>query len=278
MTRISETPKRFLAVGRRFHSRDMQLYDEWFTGTIFHASYWPRRRVRHLILSRAPMARGILLDVGCGMKPYVEMFAPYVDRQIGLDYSSTSGYRGNAADVFGDAAAIPFRTDSVDTVLSIAVLEHVEDPDRVVGEIARVVRPGGLIMMTTPFVFPVHATADYFRFSAAGTALLMGRHGIEVLEQPRLTAGGLTLVILFNILWFELGFMSTKWLYPIGIVLRPILLLLVALVNVVGWLVELLLPAPELALDHLTIGRKREGGVGRDAGSTGRPSVARSHP
>jgi SAM-dependent methyltransferase len=257
MSPLSETPKRFIAAARRFHARDMQLNDQWFAGTIFHAAYWPRRRVRNLIASRAPLARGILLDVGCGMKPYVELFAPYVDRQIGLDYSPTSGHRGNAADVCGDAAAIPFRADSVDTVISISVLEHVEDPDAVVGEIARVVRTGGLIMMTTPFVFPVHATADYFRFTAAGAALLMRRHGIDVLEQPPLTGGGLTLVILFNILWFNLGFMSTKWLYPVGVVMRPILLPLVGLINSIGWFFEILLPSSELALDHLTIGRKR---------------------
>jgi SAM-dependent methyltransferase len=207
--------------------------------------------------SRAALARGTLLDVGCGMKPYVQIFAGHVDRQIGLDYSPTSGYRGNAADVFGDAAAIPLRNETVDTVISIAVLEHVEVPDAVIGEITRVLRPGGLVLITTPFMYPVHSTADYFRFTAAGTAMLMRRNGIEVIEQPRLTGGGLTLAILFNILWFELGFMSTKWLYPIGVLLRPILLVFVGAINCFGWLMEVALPSSALALDHLTVGRKQ---------------------
>ena len=247
-----------VAKGRRLHAADTRLYDRWFSGTPFHAAYWPYRRVRAVLSSRAENARGIMLDLGCGMKPYEAIFAPFVRKHIGLDYSPTSGYRGNRADVWGDAGAIPLQDASVDTVLTISLLEHVVDPDAVIAEISRILRPGGTVIATAPFMFPVHAQADYFRFTAAGWAVLVRRHGLTVVEQPPLTGSGLTLAILFNIYWFESGFLGTKWLYPLSIPFRPLLLLGVCWVNALGWMLERALPSSLMALDHLTIARKEE--------------------
>ena len=243
---------------RRFHAADSRLYDQWLSGTPFHAAYWPHRRVRSLLSSRASAASGTMLDLGCGMKPYEGIFAPFVSKHIGLDYSPTSGYRGNRSDVWGDAAAIPLKDGSVDTVLTISLLEHVVDPDAVIAEIARVLRAGGTLIATAPFMFPVHAEADYFRFTAAGWATLLRKHGFRVVEQPPLTGSGLTLAILFNIYWFETGFLSTKWLYPFGVLFRPLLLMGVCWFNALGLALEKALPSSLMALDHLTIARKSE--------------------
>ncbi|MFJ6526674.1 class I SAM-dependent methyltransferase [Streptomyces longwoodensis] len=75
-----------------------------------------------------------------------------------------------------DAHRIPLPTGCVDAVLVQAVLEHVLDPPRVVAEIHRVLRDGGLVYAETPFLQQVHAGAhDFTRFTASGHRWLFRR-------------------------------------------------------------------------------------------------------
>lgn len=242
--------------GRRVHDADVRLTDHVLSATPFHPSFWVRRRIRSSLAERASVAHGTLLDLGCGTRPYESIFADRVRRYVGMDYSPTSGYRGNRADLCGDAAAIPLAANSIDTVLCTELLEHVPDPDGVAREIARVLRPGGVAFVTAPFVYPVHDERDYFRYAPEGVATLLRRHGLEVSEVLPLSGTGLTIAVLFNVFWFDIGFMWTKWLYPLGIVLRPLLLVIVALVNALGWSLERALPSRHLSFNHLTIARK----------------------
>jgi SAM-dependent methyltransferase len=95
----------------------------------------------------------------------------------GVDALYRQGPRLIAFDVYGspltqfvaDAHEIPLETASVDAVIVQAVLEHVIDPDRVVAEIHRVLRPGGLVYAETPFMQQVHAGPyDFRRFTSSG--------------------------------------------------------------------------------------------------------------
>ena len=62
---------------------------------------------------------------------------------------------------------------SVDLVVSVSVLEHVRDPRKVVAEIFRILKPGGIIYVNVPFVFPFHADPDdFWRFSYQGILIL----------------------------------------------------------------------------------------------------------
>jgi hypothetical protein len=64
------------------------------------------------------------------------------------------------------------------------------------------------------------------------------------------------LALLTNIYLIEIGFFWTKWLYPVGIVLRPALWALAAIINLLGGLADLLLPSKHLAFNHISIARK----------------------
>lgn len=82
-------------------------------------------------------------------------------------------------DLLGDAHRIPFADDSVAAVFSLAVLEHVANPQRVVDEMVRVLRPGGQLYSEIPFIFFFHAyPADYQRFTREGL-----RHLFRELEE-----------------------------------------------------------------------------------------------
>lgn len=239
---------------RRFHAADILWCERHVLPTPFHAGFWVRRRLRAALMEARGRAHGVLFDVGCGQKPYAAMLRDRISRYIGMEYAPGSGYRGNAADVFGDAAKIPLASSSVDTVLCTEVLEHVPDPDAVVREIARVLKPGGAVICTAPFCYPVHDDYDFFRYSPGTVATLMRRHGLDVISERPLAGTAVTLAVLFNLYWFETGFIWTKWLYPIGLVLRPVLWVVAAIVNLIGGLFERLVPSSHLSFNHLTIG------------------------
>ena len=216
-----------------------------------------RTRLDEAIASNVEIAHGILLDVGCGTKPYEKLFRPFVSEYLGLEYSPESGYRGNKADLCGDAAAIPFADESIDTILCTEVMEHVPDPEKTIEEFARVLRPGGTIITTAPFCYPIHDTYDFFRYSPDGLAAIMKRKGLTVESIQPLSGTAVTLAVLFNMYWYDAGFIWTKWLYPVGLILRPLLWLGCFAVNAVGGLFEKVVPSKSMPLDHLTIARKR---------------------
>lgn len=133
-------------------------------------------------LSRAGRnIRGTLLDLGCGLKPYRSLF-PHVTRYLGIDLppARSANRREKSADIFGEIARVPLCDASVDAVLSTQVLEHVSSPELVIREAARVLRPGGALLLTVPFVAAEHEEPhDYFRFTRYGVRSLLERNGFE---------------------------------------------------------------------------------------------------
>ena len=94
---------------------------------------------------------GRVLDVGCGDRPYAELFPD----AVGFDVP------GNPhADLHGAIDAIPVEDASFDVVLCLQVLEHVPDPAAAIRELHRVVRPGGRVLLTTHGVYPFHPNPD----------------------------------------------------------------------------------------------------------------------
>jgi SAM-dependent methyltransferase len=114
----------------------------------------------------------IVLDAGAGESRhrvhfdrglYVALDAGYGDKD--WDYSKL--------DICGDLENIPLLNDSVDCVLCMVVLEHTRNPRKVLLEFARVLKPGGMLVMVVPFLWEEHqAPHDYFRFTRYGVQLL----------------------------------------------------------------------------------------------------------
>jgi SAM-dependent methyltransferase len=99
--------------------------------------------------------------------------------------------RHPATDCVADAARLPFRTGAFDLVVSQETIEHVADPFSAVGEMARVLRPGGRLYLQAPFVLGYHpGPEDYWRFSAAGMRELLERSGLEVSQEGTSVGAG----------------------------------------------------------------------------------------
>jgi SAM-dependent methyltransferase len=242
---------------RNIQQKDILWTDKYLSKTPFHAGFWVRKRIDDAVFANAHQAHGVLLDVGCGVKPYKKIFDPFVETYYGTEYSPESGYRGNRADVASDAAALPFADESFDTILCTEVMEHVAYPEKVIEEFARVLKPDGIVITTAPFFYPIHDEYDFFRYTDKGIPVMMERYGLSIEKVQPLSGTGLTLAIMFNFFWYELGFIWTKWLYPFGVLLRPLLWLLIFIVNIVGFLSEKLIPSKQMSFNHLTIAKKK---------------------
>ena len=128
-------------------------------------------------------ARGELLDVGCGAKPFAAVFDGRVSRYWGTDLAS-SRYLGAARpDAFADATAQPFRGGTFDAVLGLSMLTYLPEPIRMLQEARRVLRPGGVLILEFTQMVPLHDEPhDYFRFTRYGAEHLLRRAGFEPLE------------------------------------------------------------------------------------------------
>jgi 2-polyprenyl-3-methyl-5-hydroxy-6-metoxy-1,4-benzoquinol methylase len=106
--------------------------------------------VLRLLESRG--ARGTVADVGCGTGDFCGPASALFERIIGIDAVRYPGLPAaiewHCADV--DDAALPLETSSVDAAVAIEVIEHVENPRALCRELARVTRPGGHVVVSTP--------------------------------------------------------------------------------------------------------------------------------
>ncbi len=148
---------------------------------LLHTPYFIPKRLQDAAIHRhAARLSGTLLDVGCGNQVYRRHVR--ATRYIGMEIEPI--YRPA---VVGDARSMPFKDESVDSVLCTEVLEHVPQPDEVFGEIRRVLRPAGLLLLTAPMEWNLHKTPhDYRRFTSFGLLDLAHRHGFEPLALERI--------------------------------------------------------------------------------------------
>jgi len=97
---------------------------------------------------------------------------------LNLDITPSFG-----VDVVGSASSLPFNCNSLCFVASQEVLEHLPDPEAAVREVYRVLKPGGIFYLQTPFIVGIHDSPhDYWRFTNFGLSALLKRAGFEVGE------------------------------------------------------------------------------------------------
>lgn len=137
------------------------------------------RYQRRILAVAAEYAHGTLVDVGCGTRPYEDLFVGHVRRYIGIDWPAP--HAAANPHVVGDATQLPLRDGSANSVLATEVMEHVAEPALLLAEIARVLAPGGVLILSVPFLEPIHEEPrDFFRFTPFGLHHLLGRSGFAV--------------------------------------------------------------------------------------------------
>lgn len=147
--------------------------------------------IRFLRPYRNTLKRGRLLDLGSGTKPFENVYGGYFSFAVGLDMPS-SVHGLSATDVMGSAMSLPFADESFDVVICTEVLEHLTDPWVAMRESARVLKPGGRLFLTTPFINPLHEVPhDFYRYTPFSLQFLGMNSGLsldEVIEKGGLGA------------------------------------------------------------------------------------------
>jgi SAM-dependent methyltransferase len=125
---------------------------------------------------------GLLIDIGCGEKPYAEITKPYVKSHVGVDHKGTL-HDKSKIDRFGTAYEIPAKDGEFDCALCTAVLEHLEEPDKAISEANRVLKKGGYAIYTVPLFWHLHEEPrDFYRYTKYGLKYLFEKNGFEIVE------------------------------------------------------------------------------------------------
>ncbi|PIP33169.1 hypothetical protein COV53_05695 [Candidatus Gottesmanbacteria bacterium CG11_big_fil_rev_8_21_14_0_20_37_11] len=146
----------------------------FFISPHFIAKYYLLRDIKK-ICNRYQFS-GSLLDIGCGNKPYKDMFT-HVTRYEGIDYKNCSNNKefiGSIPDYYFSRNydknfRLPFDNNSFDNTVSFQVLEHHPDYLTLIGELFRVTKKGGMILISAPFLWPLHEEPrDFQRITQYG--------------------------------------------------------------------------------------------------------------
>jgi SAM-dependent methyltransferase len=228
-----------------------QMFFPSLVALFFNPFYFARKNLASAITELSTHIHGHLLDVGCGSKPYRSLFK--VDHYRGLDIDSPVTREQRVADDLYDGTKFPYQNETFDSALCNQVLEHVFNPDQFLTEINRVLKPGGKLLLTVPFVWDEHEQPyDYARYSSFGLSALLEKNGFKIIIHKKLAADVTIIFQLTNAYLFKL---SQQWPRLVKMLFT---LTVMAAVNIIGILAGKLLPAnPDLFLDHVVLAEKQ---------------------
>ena len=200
---------------------------------ILHFQWLAVKDLRRDLRSLCPNLKGRVLDVGCGDKPYASWFNLGVVQYLGLDVIQSPG-----VDVVADEnEPWPLPASTTDAVFCSQVLEHVANLDQVLSNIHSVLKPGGLLLVTAPFIYNFHGEPrDFRRFSAEGIKRIFESQ-YEIIEVRLQGGAGSSLgILLLN--WLDTSLNEWRVSRLLKGFLMPLWILFSLGVNLAGWLLD----------------------------------------
>ncbi len=144
---------------------------------------------------------GDVLDVGGKKENKRGTFRPPLERVRSWKYLNLDP--STEPDYLCSAEAIPVPAQSFDCVLMCEVLEHLREPERVLDEVSRVLRGGGRLILSIPFLFPFHADPeDYQRWTGVKIRLALEQAGYDnITVRPM----GSVFAVIYDLLRYSAG-------------------------------------------------------------------------
>lgn len=228
-----------------------QNFNPDISGVLVNPFFIARKNLYENIRAFAFQISGRILDVGCGRKPYEHLFKNCTE-YIGMDIDNPGhDHTNEKIDVYYDGKIFPFEDKSFDAVLTNQVFEHVFNPDNFMREIFRVLKPGGKLLLTVPFVWDEHEQPnDFGRYSSFGLTHILKQNGFSILEFKKSTKGFAAIAQLTTGYIFKLFYSKNKVLNGLGTVAMSPLAIVLLLLSLV---------APrsnDIYLDNIVLARK----------------------
>ena len=149
---------------------------QFLTYAIGSISYfgWSPKKTLKKIYKEGELKNKIIINIGSGIKA--------IHREvINLDI-----FPFENVGLVTDATKLPIQDNSVDMVITESTLEHIPDAELAIREICRVVKPGGYVYISIPFLMPFHASPnDYVRLTNEGI-----KHKFAIFEPQRIGMNG----------------------------------------------------------------------------------------
>jgi SAM-dependent methyltransferase len=220
-------------------------------GVFINPYYFCRRGLYKGIDSNKRFMKGRLLDLGCGEKPYKEVFD--VREYIGLDIEESGhSHKNEQIDVYYDGKTIPFGNNYFDSIFSSEVFEHIFNLEQILNELHRVIKPGGHMLITLPFVWDEHEIPyDFARYTSFGIEHLLKKNGFEIITIEKTTNYVETVFQIWNVYVNQFVLPSNNFL---KVLMTP---LFIAPVTIFGIFVSKILPKNKNCyLNNIVVAKK----------------------
>ena len=191
-----------------------------------NANFLERKELWRYIQKFSKNFNGSILDLGCGTKPYIDLFE--CKRYVGLELI---GGGQNNADFFYDGNTFPFEDSSFDGLVSFQAIYQADNIENIMKEINRVLRINGKILISVPFIWFDGEKHSERKFSTYYAEKLFIDYGFEIIKREKTNPNLSSLFLLANVYFNDMiGKITFKFL-------RRILKLLVTpFLNLIGLL------------------------------------------
>ncbi len=230
-------------------------YDRWYLTEQFHPDfmgvfvnpyYFSRKMLYENMKKYSHYITGKCMDFGCGISPYKSLLS--VDEYVGVEIDTNDKKPGIT---YYDGYKLPFKDENFDSIISSEVFEHVVNIEDIVSELNRVIKSGGMMLLSVPFAYPKHCEPfDYQRWTLAGIKNLLENAGFEFVEGKASSSYWECIAQFQNVYWAEEVIAKTKS----GKLLKNIILVFN---NLSGALKKRVFPySDKLYLDNIIIVKK----------------------
>lgn len=227
-------------------------------------------------------SKGIVLEVGCGNRAkeaairsnrnvttYIGLDYPVWGRNylsfvkkikaLGCDFEVMTGSMRYLADIHGDGNYLPIKSGSMDTICCFETLEHIQTPNRFFHEWSRVLRPGGLALISVPFLYQEHSDCDCYRYTRRTLSYLFEQNGFEIKRAFSHGGFGVALTQLINsfLIFNVIGFYSNRHpfvKYLRGIFCMPIFLF----TNILGRIIDTIYWDEKYSIRYYVVAEKKQ--------------------
>lgn len=225
-----------------------------FSTSLFHPYFFIRTQLLKSIREQVHNLNGRLLDFGCGSKPYRSIIN--VDEYIGVDFVNDGHPHDNEQiDVYYDGKTIPFPDNSFDSVLSSEVFEHIFNLPEILLELDRVLKPGGKMIITCPFVWKEHELPhDYARYTLFALKDMLQKNHFNVVFAGK--SGNFVQVIsqMIVLYFYDLGYSKVK---KIPLVRQIFEFAFFFIPNLLGVMIDKILPSKkQLYFNNIIVAEK----------------------